>query len=116
MIGISTLTYDLDGHVIIREGVNSQNPVLSRRVTRTATLDGKATLNDLGFSDSDGTFFLSMMHVTQDQIDTLRHMIQNYSKLMLCFKHGAFEGVISSLDTNSLPILATFLIEKKVSE
>lgn len=116
MIGLSTLTFDLDGHVLLHAGVKTQEPIMTRRVSRTATLDGSSVLSDLGFSDSDGTYFLSFQRITQAQIESLKYLIQNYNRLMLCSKNGAFEGVLSVLDMNELPIKATFLIEKKVSE
>lgn len=116
MIALSTLTYDLNGFIVLQEDINSENPTLSRRVSRTATLNGLSDLTDLGFSDGDGTFFLSFMDIDNTGIAILEYLIKNYSKLRLSSKEGCFEGVLRFVDTNNLPVQATFLIEKKVSE
>jgi len=115
MIGLSTLAYDLDGFLLIRENIKTQNPTLERRVTRTATLDGLSSISDLGYSDSDGTFFLSITNITQTGIDTLEYLVKNYANLRLSAKSGCFEGVLKLVDTNTFPIQATFLINKRVS-
>jgi hypothetical protein len=116
MIGLSTLTYDLSGYLVLQEDISTDTPLFSRRVTRTAVLNGLGELTDLGFSESDGTFYLSFSNIDAAGIDTLEYLIKNYSKLRLSSKGGCFEGVLSLVDTNNLPVSATFLIERKVSE
>ena len=115
MIGLSTLTYDIDGYIVLEENIKTDNPTLTRRVTRTATLDGLSSISDLGFSDSDGTFFLYFSNITNFGIATLEYLIKNYATLRLSSKSGCFEGVLKLVDTNEIPIQATFFIEKRIS-
>lgn len=115
MIGLDTLTYDLNGSIVFDDGIVSDHPTLSRRVTRTATLDSLSVLSDLGFTDSDGTFDISIAELSANKIATLEHMIKNYSRLRLSSSKGCFIGVLKTLDTNRFPIKGLFLIEQKVS-
>ncbi len=114
MIGISTLTFDLNGFVVIRETSASLFPTLVRRVARTATLDGLSSLSDSGYSDSDGIYVIKMSD--RVGVDKLISMIKLHPQVRLCSKEGCFVGVIKSLVIDRDPVEITFLIKEKVSE
>ena len=54
MISITTQTAS-EYFVVLEEKDGSQLDRYSRRISRTATLDGGSVVNDLGFSDTDRT-------------------------------------------------------------
>lgn len=84
MIGITVPTYDLNGFAVLDSINNDASTTrdLTRRATRTATLDGAAVLNDLGFSDSDRTITVNVF--ADESLDsTLNNMVKYYSTVYL---------------------------------
>jgi len=114
MIGISSVSYDPNGFVMLKEDVNTSIPVFSRRVSKTATLDGNSVVSDLGYSASDGDFSVEVSNISKEEIDTLIYLIKTYSVLRLSSNIGSFEVSMSRLNTNSIPILIDFLIIKEI--
>jgi len=113
VIALSTTTYALDGHIVIKELPKSNLPSFARRLTRTATLDGNSSINDGGYSDSDSTFIVKTNQT--DIADNLETLIKNYPLMILTSKQGAFLGAMSSLSTRSYPIEFTFLVKERLS-
>lgn len=64
--------------VKFKENHKSKIRQFSRRVSRSATLDGDSIITDSGFTDTDRTLTLEG-RVTEDQRDDLEYMIENYS-------------------------------------
>ena len=91
MIGIATPTYDLNGVLVLLDFIVSASNFrdLSRRSTRTATLDGSAVLNDLGFSDSDRTITLAIKP-TEDEESVLKNVVKFYSSVKLYIESDVF--------------------------
>jgi len=113
MIAISTPTYDLNGHIVISESPETLYPQLKRRVSRTATLDGKSTLSDMGYSDSDGTYLVRLDNAALK--DDLEALIKTYPLLYLSTKQGCFSGTIKNMNMSKTPMEFTFLIKEKIS-
>jgi len=113
MIGLSSQLFDLNGHTTLQKIQSSSTPPLTRRTTKTATLDGNNVVSDFGYSPSDGSWVIK----TNDRgsIPVLENLIKNHSKVILSSKQGAFVGVISQLDLITTPIEITFLAESLVS-
>ena len=112
MIGISTVTFDIDGFLVLHpRGNNNKIYGLDRRVSRTATLDGSASLVDLGYADADRTFQFEIRDLTIDVIENIRRIVKNYSELVLCTDEGAFFVTPEKFDYKrgnvSLRLLAT---------
>lgn len=63
---------------------------VSRRVSRTATLDGGAVLNDFGFSDADRTIELRWLADSQAREATVQRLIELYGTLVVVTRAGAF--------------------------
>jgi hypothetical protein len=85
---ICTSLFSADGQYVIELADKSDTDNLSRRVNRTATLDGGAVTVDLGYSDSDRRFALT----TQDAATAIaiREKAKTHSKFTLSVKSGAF--------------------------
>lgn len=115
MIAISTLVYDLDGHIIFNEASTTTYPVLRRRLSRTATLDGTATITDLGFSFSDSDYFIEIADIARVDRDKLEHIIKSHALVHLCAAEGCFIGAINIMNSRVSPMTFTFLIKEKVS-
>ena len=112
MIALSVNTFDLKAHLIVRLSNGTQFPVLERRASRTATLDGFNTINDNGLSETDGQFLIETVDISAK--DTLEYLIKSYPIVNLSSRVGFFTGVIKRLDTQSTPIQFLFLANKKL--
>jgi len=95
MIGLSTQTYDLDGYVFLEDTdidwSNSDIQTLSRRVTRTGTLDTGAYLDDRGYAHGDRSLSVAAKG-GQSMYESLSYLLQNYSTLWVTLPDGAFIG------------------------
>lgn len=88
MISISTQTAS-EYFVVLEEKPESKIDRLTRRVSRIATLDAGAVINDSGYTDKDRALIIEA-DVTAAQKEILDHMIQNYSRLNVSTKSGFF--------------------------
>ena len=91
MAGIATLTYDLDGAKMFPQHPPSMmnNRKVSRRLTRTATLDGGATIYDTGYSAAARTLTL----VTDiSYLDWMERIVKTYSLVLVSTEEGLFKG------------------------
>ena len=114
MISLSTLTYDLNGAVSFEAAPETVYPQLTRRITRKATLDGLSTINDMGFTHSDGTIIVATRDFSVS--DQLEYLVKNYSLLHIVTRNGSFKGAIKSLNTSITPMTFTFLISEKTNK
>lgn len=85
---ICTALFSADGAYIVEMTDKSDTDNVSRRVNRTATLDGGAVTVDLGYSDSDRRFVI----VTPDTLTAVavREKAKTHSQFTLSVKSGAF--------------------------
>lgn len=100
MIGLSAQTFDLNGAVYLHEHdielrSSSMNDI-SRRASRTPTIDGEASLYDAGYTDSDRTIKISIRR-TSDSIETIKRLVQFYSLITVTTESGAFSANPNSL-------------------
>ena len=94
-IGIATLTYDPDGARIINQRPDTElsNNNGSRRVSRTATLDGGAAIVDGGYSAADRTYLVRTRDDSGDIATWAERIVKNYSNILLSTRLGLFRGV-----------------------
>lgn len=94
MISITTIADDTDNARIIRQDPQTEitNNRGGRRVSRTATLDGAATIDDRGYSPADRTYLVR----TRDNISAwVENLVRNHTQIRLSTKNGVFLGVPS---------------------
>lgn len=116
MVVISTIDFNPAGSLVLQEdAAKSDLRSVSRRLSRSATLDGGAVLDDAGFSDGDRTINLSLSEVTGDQYSTLRDMATLFSGHLIATVDGVFSGGIDSLQAAQGETTLRFLVESKVS-
>jgi hypothetical protein len=99
VISLAAQTYDLNGAIMLRNVRLDTSGLfnLSRRVNRSATLDGGAYIDDLGYSDGDRAVDVVLADPTEAQADTLEYLIRNYGILTVVLPDGAYEGAISAV-------------------
>jgi len=71
---------------------------VSRRVSRTATLDGGALIVDNGYSVSDATYILSVPDLSAESRLALLATLQRHSLITLSCKTGCYLGVVEQVD------------------
>ncbi|MFM2007249.1 MAG: hypothetical protein RLZZ09_2904 [Pseudomonadota bacterium] len=68
----------------------------TRRVTRTATLDGNAVIIDNGYTAADSTLAIEAW-VSESDLQRLQHLIQIYPEIVATTLEGCYLGVIDSV-------------------
>lgn len=110
---LSTCTYNQDAPLILRLKPDSNLDNLTRRVTRTATLEGGCVLSDLGFSYGDLSFTLKA-NLTEDEDARLSRLIRSESELTLSCRHGLFLGAIERRTGIGGDVTLSFLVSDKI--
>lgn len=112
-IGISTLTYDLNGARIVNQIVSTEieNNNGMRRSSRTPTLDGNAVITDMGYSVSDRNYVIQ----TRDNVSGwFEYLCRNYSRIKISTRNGVFIGLPESWQEKEKYNELRILIEKEV--
>lgn len=87
---LSTLTFDPAGAVALVCVPSTNTGDVRRRMSRIATLDGSATLNDFGFSEADRTIELEWPITSQAREAKVARLVRLYSRLLLCTAEGVW--------------------------
>ena len=86
----------------------------TRRMSRSATLDGDAIVNDGGYSEADRTMSLQLRGLTEEQAAAIEQ-IAAYPLCRLALDHGLFEGRVKDHQLSS-PTRArlTFWVSRRI--
>ncbi len=114
MIGISTLTVNIAGALVIEELPASRLRELSTRVSRVATLDGSAVITHSGFSHADRTWSIKAA-ISEAQEAQLREIHETETLLYFASAEGFFSGVIERLTTDNGELIMSVLIQEKIA-
>jgi hypothetical protein len=94
IVGISTITYDADGARVIAQDPTQEftNFEVSRRCTRTATLDGGAVVDDSGYSAADRSHTVKTRDDTGELAAWAERIVKTYSTVGIATRYGYFIG------------------------
>lgn len=116
MLGISPQTYSAGGGLLLEIRPDSELETITRRVSRTATLDGNSSISDFGYSAADATLLIKLQNLgTADRL-ALEAMVKLHPLLVVSCRTGCYLGAVSSLNTGITPETITFLVKQKLSE
>ena len=117
MIGLSTITFDLDGALIIDTDRNEdvRNIKAERRISRTATLDGSVLIADMGYTDGDRTITVVENKTSQATIAFIQYIFQYYSLIVATTDDGAYEVAPERYSVDNGKLTASFLVSSKLS-
>jgi len=98
MIGLSTRIYDLQGARVFREeeldpAALMENYRRTRRVTRTATLDGGASVYDTGYAVGDRDVTIKVPAAPKSVADYMAYIVKTYAEIAVVVAESAFIGV-----------------------
>lgn len=116
MIGISTPTFDSEGSILLRN-IEQDNDLMerSRRVTRTATIDGGAEIEDMGMSHADRTFTIRARGLSKADFDKLALILESYPLINITTDEGAFKGAPEHISYGNDITNLRILIKQKIS-
>lgn len=113
MIGLSAITFDPSGaaYLFAHDLALRTTKVsdISRRATRTATIDGGASLYDAGHSDGDRTIRLGI-NKSYPHLETVKYLVKNYSQITVTTIDGAFIANPNSLRESTNEWVLTLLV------
>ena len=104
-IGLKKISAEAGSAVIIKDDSRSTIKEYSPRVSRSATLDGGAVIENLGYSDGDREISI-ISEVDSEKEIRLQSMVRDELYLVVSTRDGVFYGAIDSLtiDRGSLKI------------
>ena len=114
MIGISKITQDTNGAMLIKEGIVSRLLNTRSRVSRSATLDGGAVIDHQGYADADLVFDI-VAELTEAQEAVLWSLYKAETYINVSTKEGFFKAVISAMHPDEGRVGFTILVQEKIS-
>jgi len=112
MIGISTLTQNTAGDLVIHEKYSSQLNDIQARITRTKTLDGGVYINHSGVSDGDRTLRI-IADMSESDYEKLINIHKTETFINISMTCGVYLAVISNIRKQYPDTVITILIESK---
>ena len=95
-ITFESTVFDPVGVVGLEALPGSDLSASTRRVTRTATLDGQAVIIENGYTAADSTLAMDAA-LTEPEARTLEHLMQIYPEIIATTPEGCYLGVIESV-------------------
>lgn len=114
MIGISTITQNASGNIILSEKPQSELTNKTARVTRAATLDGGSVITHSGYSDGDLTLRIKA-EITEAEKTIINEMFEFESLIHVAAASGFYSGAIERFYANDGNMEMTILIKEKLS-
>jgi len=111
IITISSPVADVLGVVVVKVTAGTTTDTVSRRVTRSATLDGGAVFVDGGQTEADETINIDLQGIEKTVYDNLSRMVKLYPRLVVASEDGVFYAAPNRLTSD----LLTLLVENKDS-
>jgi len=116
IISLCSALFDYAGdHLLDVDMSKSDFSFTSRRVSRSATLDGGALIVDNGYTPSDATFSLSLPDITLAQRAAVLKTIQTHSLITVSCRAGCFAGVVDKVDESG-GFKINFLISRDLTQ
>lgn len=115
MIALSTITFDLNGCILLHANPETTAQVYERRNSKNATLDGLSTISDMGFTASDNVFQIKVSDLPADKISQLIYLVKNYPLLYYANQDGFFLGAMNTLRPNINPVEFIFQVKEQIA-
>jgi len=113
-IGISSVTVDTSGNVIIEPNANTKIKANSRRVSRSKTLDGGVVITDGGYTDGDRTLEIHA-NVTKAIWDKIWTIFKTYTLVYVATEDGFYSAAIESARYEENEAVLLILVKEKLS-
>jgi hypothetical protein len=87
----------------------------TRRLAKTATLDGGSVIVDGGYSDSDRSLSFTAENVPQTDRETLWTLFKDESLLHLATPEGMFSGYLETVNIENATVALSFSVYQKLT-
>lgn len=115
-ISLCAEVFDPDGDILLRPESGSELSAIGRRVSRTATLDGNAVIEDNGYTSADSTLRIVIKPRSVTEEDRLIRLVQIYPLLILTTRYGAYIGAIDDYRPDGAgKIVLRYLVKQRIS-
>lgn len=115
IIGLSAKTYDPIGSITVSSPTTPKELPLTRRTTRTATLDGGCSVYDGGCTPADSIVKISVKPAKTAIASTIRHIVESHTRVVIALPGGCYEASPESVEVTGDEVRATFLIVEELS-
>lgn len=115
LVIITTVNYSPASPVELEIPDDAQVKDVSLRISRTATLDGYCTIDNMGLSHSDRTLKLQADRCSEETAAALWTLFQQGISCCLAVGDEMFQGYVSKYREVGSTITFTFLVEKRLS-
>ena len=109
IVSICSRSYDPLGRVEVR-GAVVYNPDVSRRVTRTATLDGGCAIYDGGSTVADTTLKIAVSNPGMDLADAARRLFELWPRVSVALPSGCYEAAPESAQMSGGTLTLSLLL------
>lgn len=114
-ITFESTVFDPVGVISLEALPGSDLSASTRRVTRTATLDGNAVIIDNGYTSADSTLNVEAA-LTEAEARRLHHLMQTYPEIIASTPDGCYLGVVESVrQGRDGRIAISFLIQRTLT-
>ena len=103
-IGLAARTFDPEGAFMLPWRDGTETDSISRRVTRTATLDGGAAISNRGYSPADRTVTLSLEGQPLAVVERVRRLLRLHGNITVSLRDGAYLGVPDQFNERQLTL------------
>ena len=115
MVGISSPVFDLSGAAVLPYAYAEGAGNATRRVSRTATLDGGAVVTDTGYAVADNTLEIVANSALEADYAVLLRLTRLYSEVVVSTPDGVFTGSPSELKVDGTDVRLTVLVTEQLS-
>ncbi|TFH84726.1 hypothetical protein EQG41_20875 [Billgrantia azerbaijanica] len=95
LIGLAARSYDPEGALLIPRHPDNDTGSLSRRVSRTATLDGGAAITNRGYTPADRTLRISLEGQPPAMVARAKRLLRLHGGLIVSLADGAYTATAS---------------------
>lgn len=106
------MTFSMLDPVLLRVSTKSDVRSATRRLTRTATLDGGVAISDGGYCDGDRTITLQPIDMTEEEAGRIEAMATLYPSISVSLAEGCYEVLIQSYSLVASPRIVCFVRRK----
>lgn len=100
--------------IVFAEKPDSDLNIFSTRTTRTATLDGSATIYHGGFCHGDRVLKIRST-IDEDTADALKEMIEDDTIIIVGFSGGLFSCAVDDMNVDGGELVLSIIIKEKIS-
>ena len=112
---LSTTEYDPLVPVHLDVLPSSDLGTTTRRVTRTATLDGGAAFGDFGFTEADRTIVLRWRQRSAAQEESVRRLVSTYTRITVSCAAGLFLAAPQAYTPGAEESRLDLLVERRLT-